>query len=131
MEEGYLYDDEIDRKIMIERRDSALEINRELSLVYETFTTLAEIVNDQRERLDEIETSVDETLVNVEAGTDSLLQAEEYRWGPSITRNIALVVSGGAVGSIGFVLGPLVGIVTTVVGAAGGGAAAVTIQKIL
>lgn len=116
------FNDEIDRKIIIERNQSLTEAQRELELMCDAFMTVAKMLNLQGEQVDQIRAQTEQTVESLESGSENLSKAQEYQ-SFSWRTNISVVLGAGVIGSAGFLFGPIVGVSTTFVGAVSGVAA--------
>lgn len=125
-----LIDKEIDEKIINETNEQIGEINNDLITISEIWTTLSHMIKSQGDTLNIANNNVEMTDISISDTVIHLTKAKEYHSFPYLIRDIALVVGGGVLGTVGFLLGPFVGVGTVIAGAAGGGAAVAGIHKL-
>jgi len=76
-----LQQEDIDEKILQEREEEILEINKKVVQVNAVFKDLAQIVNRQQEDIDHIETNIEESHKSAKAGLDQIEKAAKYQSG--------------------------------------------------
>jgi len=121
----------IEMIIAKERDDSLYEIEKDMEGIKEIWKSLSVMVDEQGEEIDEGAKNIDDGVKNTEIATENLEEANNIVVN-SLTkiRDVAIVVSGGLLGTIGFLLGPIVGIGTVAAGISAGGATVYGIHKI-
>lgn len=124
-------EDEIDHQILRERNEQIRELNEEILHIHEAFATLASMIETQGETLEVSTKNIQTAELETTQATQHLQKAANYQRNTLIMiRDVSLVVGGGVLGTVGFLLGPLVGIGTVIAGAAGGGAVVAGIHKV-
>lgn len=117
-----LGEDEISHQIAQERNQELQELESDMVQITEIFQTLAEMVDEQREHLDIVVAHVEESSLNVQAGTTHLECASMYAQ-PTIRKRLisgALVCGGVALGGVALIfLSPLAGLIAAGCGTTG------------
>lgn len=121
----------VEKRIAQEQRQELLYLHGELSAMREVMGQMRELVGYQGTQLDAIEGSTETSQQSVEHAADTFAAIE---CGVKKKRRINLwagvgAATGAGVGSLGFILGPPVGIVTMVVCASAGFASVQLVKR--
>lgn len=107
----------VDLAIIKERNTEIKAIAHDVSIISEIFHTIQNMVLDQGLDLNVAYEHVERAEINTTEAKESLEKAEQYH--AHSTRNIrdtSIVVTGLAIGGVGWIGGPWIGIPTTAVG---------------
>lgn len=107
----------VDLAILQERNTEIKKIAHDISIISEIFHTIQNMVLDQGLDLNVAYDHVERAEINTTEAKESLEKAEQYH--THSTRNIrdtSIVVTGLAIGGVGWIGGPWIGIPTTAVG---------------
>ncbi len=106
-------EEEIDRLIMSERNESITCLTREVSDVSETMIIINSLLSDQGEFI-EVTLNTTNIIDNyVETSVANLRDAEQYHSkNIKLVRDILVLTGGIVLGGLGFIGGPIVGVVT-------------------
>ena len=131
IEKEELGEDEINRAIMEERNKEIQRITEDVAIINELMNDLAIMVNEQGEKIENIEQVVENATINVNEATKDLESAETYmEKSRRMLRDIIIVISGTGLGAVGFIAGPIIGAVTLSSGLVLGAGTVATIHKI-
>lgn len=132
--EYYLQEDEInavDLTIIQERNREVREIEEDIINIHEINLSLSQMLAQQGEQLDIAEQHVENTVIQVNEASENLSQTQEIvEKGRKLLRDVCIVGGGLVLGSLGLLLGPIVGIPTMVAGATLGTGVVFGIRKV-
>lgn len=110
-------DNEVDYQVVRELNAEIRAVEKDLMDLNEINENLSRIVNLQGEELDLIEQRIAETASNTTAATYNLEKAEFFTEEKKKVIRDVLIVTGGAIaGALGFIAGPIVGVLAIVSG---------------
>ena len=115
-------------KLVKERNRQIKELEVEFDDLEEISRSLHKMIHDQGEFLSEIDKTLDNIVKDVDNAAENLENALKLKQPPSILKNIMIVAGTSGLGVLGFLAGPIVGIVTTVSGVVTG-IGVVTVKK--
>ena len=93
---------------------------------------LSNMIHEQGESINNVLEMTQNSADNTVSGVNDLKTAKDMTPNNlNVLRNIAIVVGGCVLGSVGFILGPFIGLSTVIAGASLGGATAYGVDKII
>ena len=121
-------------EITIEQRNELIKgIEEEMVTLSEIWGHINQILEIQKDYLDIAHENIKEAEIETELGEENLelsLEKSRFNFKKKLKqiRNISIVVGGGILGLSGFLLGPTVGVSTTIGGILGGSAIVLKIK---
>lgn len=106
-------ENEIEYKVVNELNSEIRQIEKDLMDIQEINENLSMHVDLQGEELDLVEQRIAESATNTTEGVTSLERAEFFtEERKKIVRDVLIVTGGVVAGSLGFILGPIIGAIT-------------------
>ena len=110
-------EDNINQIIIEERNREIQEIEREIIDLHEISRSLSLLLGEQGEELDKGLTKLDESVEHTESAKQSLEKSLLYDENGKRLRELSILASGVTLGALGFLGGPIVGVITLLSGA--------------
>ena len=122
---------DVDHKIALERHNSLLDLKKNIEDITFIQHELSKYVHRHGEKLDKLAQNIDTTEHNTSIAASNIEMAAEYaRDKFIIARDVAIVLVGGVLGTVGLLAGPFIGTGTILAGVSAGGATVAGIHKI-
>ena len=113
-----LSDEELNASILRERNEEIKQITNDVGILSEIFQTIQHMIHDQGLDVDIASKSIESTEVQTGEAVKHLEKAENHQKQAKSVRDAGIIVSGAAIGSVGWIGGPIIGVPTTAVGVA-------------
>ena len=111
-------DEEVKANILRERNEEIKQITNDVSILSEIFQTIQHMIHDQGLDLNIVSKSIENTEVQTSEAVNHLEKADNHQKQTKSVRDAGIIVSGAAIGSVGWIGGPIIGVPTTAAGVA-------------
>lgn len=114
--ENRIVDEEVNTNIIKERNEAIKQISNDVGILSEIFQTIQHMIHEQGFELNLVSTNIENTEQQTAEGVKHLENAENLSKETKSVRDAGIIVSGAALGSVGWIGGPFIGVPTTAVG---------------
>jgi len=108
---------DVDHQIIEERNNEIKKLTQDIEDISEIMSDLSLLILEQGESLEAAFINVENSEIATSEAVESLAKTENYiNKSKQILRSAGLIIGGTTVGAFGFIVGPIVGVVTLVSG---------------
>jgi hypothetical protein len=115
-DENHAVNEEVDANIIKERNEEIKQTTKDISILSEIFQTLQHMIHDQGIDLNFASKNIENTEIQTADAVKHLESAEQHQKQTQSMRDAGIIVSGAAIGSVGWIGGPIIGVPTTAIG---------------
>lgn len=116
LEHPHFTDADVEANIIKERNEDIKQITNDVSILSEIFQTIQHMIQEQGIDINFASKNIENTEIQTAEGVKHLEKAEHHQKQTKNVRDAGIIVSGAAIGSVGWIGGPIIGVPTTAVG---------------